>query len=57
MAQSAAGVVADVRLGSEIAAADDSARVYVLVDGRSGVFEVSASLADATEALVEALAG
>lgn len=57
VAQTADGVIADVQLGSEIAAADDSARVYALVGGRNGVFEVGASLPDAIEALLEALAG
>ena len=53
------GVAADVAIGTEVPSSgqEDSGRVWVTVAGQPGVFEVSASLADAAAALVEALQG
>lgn len=48
--------VASLSIGDEVASAEDGERVYAQVDGVDGIYEVSASLADAIAALVESLA-
>ncbi len=56
VATGADGVVADVRIGSDLPTDDEaSMRVYAMIDQRPAVFEISAALADILAGLLENL--